>query len=84
MVPHFLVQFGISYTKDRELKQLANKAIADDQKFDPPIEFKEGTISYAGSGPNSRTSQLFISYGKVSSLGRELWETPIGEVVEGM
>ena len=37
-----------------------------------------------GSGPNSRTSQLFISYGKSTGLGKEPWETPIGKVVEGM
>uniref|UniRef100_A0A7S2LII9 PPIase cyclophilin-type domain-containing protein n=1 Tax=Leptocylindrus danicus TaxID=163516 RepID=A0A7S2LII9_9STRA len=84
VLPHFLVQFGISYTNDPELLKFANKNIPDDQKFDPPMKFKEGTISYAGSGPNSRTSQLFISYGSVPSLGRELWETPIGEVIEGM
>ena len=26
----------------------------------------------------------FISYGEHKSLGRELWETPFGEVIEGM
>ena len=42
-------------------------------------------IAHAGSGPNSRTSQLFISLREDGgSFGRELWETPIGEVVEGM
>ena len=38
----------------------------------------------SGSGPNSRTSQLFFSYGDNPGLGRELWETPFGEVIEGM
>jgi len=37
-----------------------------------------------GSGPNSRTSELFISYGTNPGLGIELWETPFGEVIEGM
>jgi cyclophilin family peptidyl-prolyl cis-trans isomerase len=37
-----------------------------------------------GSGPNSRTSQMFVSYGANPGLGRELWETPFGEVIEGM
>ena len=83
-VPNFLVQFGISYTEDKELKAFARKPIQDDPKFDPPIEFHPGIISYAGSGPNSRTSQLFISYGSSKNLGRELWETPIGKVIEGM
>lgn len=39
---------------------------------------------FIGSGPNSRTSQLFISYGDIEALGKELWETPFGEVIEGM
>jgi len=38
-----------------------------------------------GSGPNSRTSQLFISLREDGgNFGKELWETPIGKVVEGM
>lgn len=83
-VPEFLVQFGIGYSKDKELKAFARKPIPDDPKHDPPIEFHPGIISYAGSGPNSRRSQMFFSYGSAASLGRELWETPIGKVIEGM
>jgi cyclophilin family peptidyl-prolyl cis-trans isomerase len=83
-VPNFLVQFGISYSEDKELQHFAKKSIQDDPKQDPPIEFHPGIISYAGSGPNSRTSQMFFSYGSSPNLGRELWETPIGEVIEGM
>ena len=37
-----------------------------------------------GSGPNSRTSQIFISQMKNGgSFGTQLWETPIGRIVEG-
>ena len=71
-----------SYTDDRELKHFANKSIKDDPSIEMP--FEEGLVSFAGSGPNSRTSQLFISYGPSQTLGTELWETPIGEVVDGM
>jgi hypothetical protein len=85
VVPNFLVQFGISYSTDQDLQSLAHKSIPDDpKKTDPEIHFEPGIISYAGSGPNSRTSQLFISYGSSKSLGTQLWETPIGKVVEGM
>lgn len=82
VVPKFLVQFGISYSKDQELQAFARQRIPDD----PPrgVKFKKGTVSYAGNGDNSRTSQLFISYGSASSLGTQKWETPIGEVIEGM
>lgn len=83
-VPHFLVQFGISYTPRETLKKFADSTIEDDPQLTPRIEFDEGTISYAGSGKNSRNSQLFISYGKIQSLGTQLWETPIGTVIEGM
>jgi cyclophilin family peptidyl-prolyl cis-trans isomerase len=81
-VPKFLVQFGISYSKDKELQKFAHTSIPDD----PPQgrKFQKGTISYAGSGENSRTSQIFISYGSAPSLGNEKWETPVGEVIEGM
>ena len=63
VVPKFLVQFGISYTKDTELVSYSKRSIQDDPKQEPPILFEPGTISFAGSGKNSRTSQLFISYG---------------------
>ena len=70
-VPKFLVQFGISYSKDEELQKFARQTIPDD----PPkgIRFQRGTISFAGSGDNSRTSQLFISYGASTSLGKAKW-----------
>ena len=74
VVKNFLVQFGISYSKDKELQGMARKPIQDDPKHDPPIKFEPGIVSYAGSGPNSRTSQLFISYGSAKSLGTQLWE----------
>lgn len=84
VVPNFLVQFGIGYTYDQDLKAFANSRIKDDPQLEPPIPFDEGVISFAGSGPNSRTSHLFIAYGPVKSLGTQLWETPIGVVIEGM
>lgn len=52
VVPNFLVQFGISYTSNHELKQLARSTIPDDPQLDPRIPFKKGTISYAGKVPD--------------------------------
>jgi hypothetical protein len=38
-----------------------------------------------GGGPNSRTSQLFISLRKDGgAFGTQLWETPVGRVVDGL
>jgi cyclophilin family peptidyl-prolyl cis-trans isomerase len=84
VVPHYLVQFGITYSEDQELKNFGNQDIMDDPQLDPIIPFEPGTISFAGSGPNSRSSHLFISYDYSTSLGTELWETPVGKVIDGM
>lgn len=84
MIPKFLVQFGISYTEDKELRKFARSTIPDDPKIPELRRFHQGLVSYAGAGPNSRDAQLFISYGSAKSLGSQPWETPIGEVVEGM
>jgi cyclophilin family peptidyl-prolyl cis-trans isomerase len=82
-VPNFLVQFGITYSADPNLIQLGRSTIPDDPQLPHKIPFEPGTISFAGGGPNSRTSQLFIAYRGASSFGQELWETPIGKVVGG-
>jgi len=83
VVPHFLVQFGIGYTQERELKHFADSSIKDDPKRADLMPFREGYVSFAGSGPNSRTSQLFIAYDRAQNLGTSPWETPFGEVVDG-
>jgi peptidyl-prolyl cis-trans isomerase A (cyclophilin A) len=84
VVPNFLVQFGISYTQDKELIEMSHHTIPDDPQPDPPVPFEPGTISFAGSGKDSRTSQLFIAYKHSKSLGTQVWETPIGKVTSGM
>jgi hypothetical protein len=47
VVPKFLVQFGISYSKDHELQKLARTPIQDDPN--KGMKFHSGTISYAGA-----------------------------------
>ena len=84
VVPHFLVQFGIGYTDSLDLKKFADSTVADDPKRSDLMPFREGYISFAGSGANSRSSQLFFAYENAKSLGNSPWETPIGEVTEGM
>mmetsp|Transcript_222 Transcript_222/g.523 ORF Transcript_222/g.523 Transcript_222/m.523 type:complete len:389 (-) Transcript_222:329-1495(-) len=84
VVPHFLVQFGISYTQDEDLNHFADSHINDDPKREDLMPFREGYISFAGGGPNTRTSQLFIAYDRSGGLGTSPWETPFGEVVKGI
>lgn len=48
-IPGFLVQFGMGYTHDVDLKRLAEATILDDPQLDPKIPFTVGTISYAGT-----------------------------------
>ncbi|KAL7576617.1 hypothetical protein ACA910_005555 [Epithemia clementina (nom. ined.)] len=83
-IPGFLVQFGITYSTDPSLRLLMDQNIEDDPPLDPPIEFEEGVVSYAGNGENSRSSQMFIAYGKNKHLGEYPWETPFGVVERGM
>ena len=44
------------------------------------IPVKKGTLSFAGKGPDTRTSKLFIPFAASDSLGKAAWETPIGRI----
>ncbi|CAM9327298.1 unnamed protein product, partial [Choristocarpus tenellus] len=81
-VANFLVQFGIS--SDVDIKEYWQKQgpIQDDVSLHIP--FKRGMVSFAGSGPNSRTTQVFITFKDLPFLGKSVWETPIGTVTSGM
>jgi peptidyl-prolyl cis-trans isomerase A (cyclophilin A) len=53
-------------------------------KDDPVLQSNaRGTISFASSGPNTRTAQLFLNFVDNKYLDREGF-TPIGRVIEGM
>jgi peptidyl-prolyl cis-trans isomerase A (cyclophilin A) len=62
-VENFMVQFGISGDPALNAKW-GQQAIADDPQWLPrgPRRFRRGFVSFAGGGPNSRTTQLFAAY----------------------
>ena len=86
-LPGFLVQFGIPYTSSATLWDFALEEIPDDPQLKPPVLFEEGTFSFAGAGKNTRSSEMFISLtpdAEDQPFGEEVWETPVGKVVEGI
>lgn len=83
-VPRFVVQWGLNGDPVVNLAW-KNARIQDDWQSDPSTGHSNttGTIVFATSGPNTRTSQLFINFKNNSNLDR-MGFTPFGSVVEGM
>jgi len=80
VIDNFMVQFGISAWPE------VNKAWRDASIKDEPVKQsnKRGMVSFAKGGPNSRTTQVFISFVDNSRLdGPGLDFSPFGKVAEG-
>lgn len=79
VVPGFVVQFGMNGDPAVQRKW-DKRTIRDD-----PVKQsnKRGYVTFATSGPHSRTTQIFINYGDNSRLDA-LGFSPFGKVVEGM
>ena len=82
VVPGFVVQFGLS-PDPRENHRWATRTLPDE----PPLQDNRlGRVAFATSGPNSRSTQLYINIGDnrwLDGLKNEFL-TPIGSVEEGM
>lgn len=89
VVPEFLIQFGIARDYDQRM-EWDERTIPDDMEG-RDLKFEPGFISFAGNGPNSRTTEIFIvmpgtSEEQLDFFGTSEWETPFGSVatpVEG-
>lgn len=79
VIPGFMAQFGISPTPK------VNAVWSSQVLIDDPVKLsnKRGFITFATSGPNTRTTQLFINYGDNSRLDAQGF-APFGQVIEGM
>ena len=80
VVSGFMAQFGINGDPK------VNAAWQPAQIIDDPVKQSNtrGMVSFAMRGPNTRTTQLFISYGDGNSRLDSMGFSPFGKVVEGM
>lgn len=79
-VAGFMVQFGI-HGRPEVNNVWWGANIPDDPASGHSNE--PGAVTFATAGPNTRTSQLFISFGNNSFLDNQGF-TPIGKVAQGM
>ena len=89
VIPNFMAQFGMHADPEIGKKWVVHPQINPLSKEvalkDDPVQQsnKRGTITFATSGPNSRSTQLFINFNDNGHLDR-MGFAPIGKVVEGM
>jgi len=76
VLPKFVVQFGIA--ADPAVQQQWKDTILKD---DPVVQSNlPGTLTFATSGPNTRTTQLFINLGNNAQLDKQGF-APIGRIL---
>jgi len=77
-VDNFLCQFGAPLRRN---DARSYSPIRDDLRMPALRNFRRGYMSFAGNGPNSRSTHMFITLGdNIEALGTMPWETPFGFV----
>ena len=79
VIPNFMAQFGFSASP--AVSKAWDKATIKDDAVKQSN--KKGYITFATSGPNSRTTQVFINYKDNGGLDGQGF-APFGTVIEGM
>jgi len=80
-VPGFIVQFGMA--PDPKIGAVWENATVKDDPMLPTVHNTKGTLVFATSGPNTRTTQLFVNLNdNTRSLDSQHF-SPFGEVIEG-
>lgn len=79
VIPGFLVQFGVAADPKVQAKW-QDARIPDEPN---QVNFKGGTLSFAGAGENSRSCHLFVALSpNGNSLGKAKHETTLGHIKE--
>jgi peptidyl-prolyl cis-trans isomerase A (cyclophilin A) len=79
VLPGFIAQFGMNGNPEVDAVW-SEQPIPDDP---PRASNRAGTLTYAKTGPDSRTTQLFFNFSPNTGLDAEGF-APIGRVIDGM
>ena len=80
IVPQFIAQFGMA--ADPKIGAVWQNANIKDDPMRPDVHNTKGTLVFATSGPNTRTTQLFINLrDNTGSLDSQHF-SPFGEVID--
>ncbi len=79
VLENFVAQFGI-HPDPKVAQTWRSKVIQDDPAKESN---KRGTLTFATSGPNSRTTQMFINFADNAFLD-SMGFSPFGEITSGM
>lgn len=79
VLPGFVAQFGVSGRPPLDSIWNAQRLLDDPQRQ----RNSGGTVAFAKTGPDTRTTQLFINYRASEGLDQEGF-IPVGRVVDGM